>query len=89
MSICKNGQLYRLLRDMAESGFRKDLRRTECRLEVAFVVRSSLSYKREATPGGTQLDQLAVIFRGPESIALRWRSTFQGRSRIRNYKQAH
>jgi hypothetical protein len=56
-------------------GSRKDLRRTESRLEVAFGVRLSLAAKKEGASRGTQLDQLAVIFWGPGSIALRGHSS--------------
>ena len=46
-SLNKNGQVARLPRDAGSSGSRKDLRRTESRLEVAFGVRLSLAAKKK------------------------------------------
>ena len=60
------GKAARWLACPGSSGSRKTCARTESRLDVAFGVRLSL-----AVINGTQLDQLAVIFWGPGSIALR------------------
>ena len=50
-SLNKNGQVARLSRDAGLSGSRKDLRRTESRLDVAFGVRLSLAaIKKKVRP---------------------------------------